>query len=635
MADNELILLEQYIADWHKSQDEPVPDDRAFEVISATQVLHDYDVSADEIENGVIGGGNDGAVDAVYTFLGSQLLAEDSEALQDDFAANKLAIGTSLTLILVQAKRTPSFSETAVDLVSNSTARLLDLGADLDELSVLYSETIRSRIGFFRTALRKFGARHLSVRVEFVYATKGSTAGIDPKVELKARELEAQFSKVVSKATGRVAFLGASELWERVSTLPSYTLNLVCQEFTPGDSHVALVTLREYLAFLRDDQGNLRRHIFDWNVRDYQGTVAVNRDIRRSILDEKAPEFWWLNNGVTIVSSKVTITNRTFSLDDVQVVNGLQTSETIFQALNGEPDDHFALDRQILIRVLSTGDDTNTRDQVIRATNSQTSVSAASLRATDEIQRRIEAFFLAEGWYYDRRKNFYRNQGKAAARIVGIPLLAQSVTAMGFSRPDTARARPSSLLKQDSDYERVFDSKLPLPVFLWLAKTQKRVDAFLLTDAADTTASERTNLRFHLSMLSVAVRFGGRVYNTAQLSALAEGDAKLDDNLLSACLSALRPAQQLIATGVMSLGPEIGPWSANTITPISLADGAPPALAPLDKVAKGPELVTFLLEHVLPALLDDEALKRPRPEEAHSESEETGSPSQVPPPSQP
>ena len=119
-------------------------------------------------------------------------------------------------------------------------------------------------------------------------------------------------------------------------------------------------------------------------------------------------------------------------MDDVQIVNGLQTSHTIHATLSKQPADHPARDRAILVRILVT-DDATTRDQVIRATNRQTNVPVAQLRATDDVQRSIEAYFIGHGWYYDRRKNYYRNLGKNPERIIGIPLLAQAVMAMGLS----------------------------------------------------------------------------------------------------------------------------------------------------------------------------------------------------------
>ncbi len=111
-----------------------------------------------------------------------------------------------------------------------------------------------------------------------MYATRGQLDTINTKVEIKARDLRRQFDEVVSGATGIVDFLGAAELWQRATAHPSYTMQLTYQEnATSGNSHVALVRLRDYLQFLADEHGDLRRHIFDWNVRDYQATSKSTR----------------------------------------------------------------------------------------------------------------------------------------------------------------------------------------------------------------------------------------------------------------------------------------------------------------------------------------------------------------------
>ena len=75
------------------------------------------------------------------------------------------------------------------------------------------------------------------------------------------------------------------------------------------------MSLGDYMRFLADDSGALRRHIFDWNVRDYQGNVEVNREIERSLLADSSPEFWWLNNGVTIICSRVSIHSKTYYME--------------------------------------------------------------------------------------------------------------------------------------------------------------------------------------------------------------------------------------------------------------------------------------------------------------------------------
>jgi hypothetical protein len=247
------------------------------------------------------------------------------------------------------------------------------------------------------------------------------------------------------------------------------------------------------------------------------------------------------HNGVTVICSQASTRGRTFTLDDVQIVNGLQTSVTGYEHLRAAGADAPARKRSVLVRIIVT-DNHDTRDRVIRATNRQTAVSQASLRATDRIQRDIERYFLSQEWFYERRKNYYRNQGRTAGRIIAIPYLAQAIMAIGLSEPSNSRARPSSLLKSETDYGRVFDPNLDFSIYLWAARTQRRVDDFLRTEKAAATASARTNLRFHVSMLAVAKAHGGKVYNPSQLKRLV--DTEFSDGAL---LGALEIRQTVVA----------------------------------------------------------------------------------------
>lgn len=569
MMNNELALLDQVLAQRQTMRTKPMRDDDAFELFACEQAMVDSDLSSDEIADGVLGGGNDGGIDGAYVSLSGSLLSEDSEVLMEGFNPSRVPSGAMLELWLIQAKRETSFSESAIEKISDSSRRLLSLTENEEDLLALYSSSIVTRTGFFRKALRNLATRHPVVSIKVVYATRGISSEVNSKVKIKSKDLESLLAGVMPGATAQVEFLGAADLWRRSSAVPSYTTQLTYQEnATSGNSHVALVKLRDYMNFLSDGD-DLRRHIFDWNVRDYQGNVEVNKEIRESLQDQDAPEFWWLNNGVTVVCSKASVVGKTYSLDDVQVVNGLQTSHTIFNFLKRESPDHSVFDRSVLVRILVTGDDLKTRDRVIRATNRQTSVPAASLRATDDIQRDIEAYFLGNDWYYDRRKNFYKNSGKSQDRIVSIPLLAQSVMAMGLSRPNDSRARPSSLLKRDEDYKRIFSRKIDLAIYLWLAESQKSVDAFLLSEEADATAQERSNLRFHLSMVAASKLAGTRLRSPSQLQEIVREAKTIFDADLRECLLGLRSdfSEFQISTGSSA-----------------------------DKIAKGQEFVDFLLE---------------------------------------
>ena len=354
MPNNELVLLDQLLERRQNERTEAIPADTAFEIFACEQIMRRVDLSPSEVEAGVVGGGNDGAIDGVYVLLDDTLVEEDSDLFSEGFSIAKVASNTRLSVWMIQAKREESFAETPIDLVASSTRRLLDLGESEDDLRRLYSDALVAKFSLFRRSLQLLAPRHPNIDIRYAYTTRGSTQTVNAKVLAKAADLEAQFRAVVFGATACVEFLGASELWQAATTLPTYTLSLPYKEnATSGTSHVALVSLRDYLAFLADERGVLRRHIFDWNVRDYQGDVEVNQEIQAALEDPNGVEFWWLNNGVTVICSQASIVARTYSLSDVQIVNGLQTSHTVYRTLRNAPPEHPALERSVLVRFWS------------------------------------------------------------------------------------------------------------------------------------------------------------------------------------------------------------------------------------------------------------------------------------------
>jgi hypothetical protein len=107
VTNNELVVLDQILAQRQEERDAPLPKDRAFELFACEQALRDFEVSTDDILNGLVGGGGDGAIDGAYVFLGDSLLEEDDEVFGEDLAPTKVGQGARLSLWLVQAKRRP------------------------------------------------------------------------------------------------------------------------------------------------------------------------------------------------------------------------------------------------------------------------------------------------------------------------------------------------------------------------------------------------------------------------------------------------------------------------------------------------------------------------------------------------
>lgn len=240
---------------------------------------------------------------------------------------------------------------------------------------------------------------------------------------------------------------------------------------------------------------DIRRSMLEPNVRDYQGPKnPVNTAIRQSLSQTTAPEFWWLNNGVTILAAKCSVVGNKVVIEKPEVVNGLQTSYEIFQFFKSQPTK--ADTRNVLVRIIVPPDE-QVRSKIIRATNSQTAINEVSLRATDPIHFDIEEKFRLYGLYYERRKGEYRELKKPVDQIISIQTLARAVIALLLQQPNNAYATPGRVLK--SDYEQVFDVAYNRDMFIACMTLHRQADKYLAA-RGDDLKSVRSIIRYYVSM---------------------------------------------------------------------------------------------------------------------------------------
>ena len=270
---------------------------------------------------------------------------------------------------------------------------------------------------------------------------------------------------------------------------------------------VGLVHLHDYSQFLQDEHGDLQEGIFESNVRGFQQNTSVNVAIGETLQKPGKADFWLLNNGITILAQKVsTAGHKRVDIEDPQIVNGLQTSRQVFEYFKdgtrvpSRSSDH----RRILVRVIESSDE-DVRDGVIRATNSQNKMPDEALRATDRIHGQIEALFRQYDLYYDRRKGFYKDQGKPIAKIIPVIELLQAMLAIALMRPDDARARPRDYIKDDAKYRQVFgENEFNLGIYLKCILLYRRIASFLARKEFDLDSTHQRNLKFYLAMYVAA-----------------------------------------------------------------------------------------------------------------------------------
>ena len=550
---NEQVVLDTVLQQQRDALAPHLSPEDYFEVFASEQVLKEYDLSYEEIDEGVVDGSDDGGIDAVYVFVNGQLVREDADF--DGFPKK----GVVIDVYLIQSKSQDSFKEDPVSKLIPTLTDLLNLDVDLDSLGKSYNEALRDAIGVFRRAFLALASSFPKIHFHIVYAARGMTP--NAKVKEKAKHVVETVKARFSAANVGFDFLGAPELLQLAAQAPPSTYEVQVAEtpISTGEvGFIALVRLSEFARFVSAEDGELRKTLFDANVRDYQGKVEVNQQIHDTLASDEPEDFWWLNNGVTVVATQASLAGKALTLENPQVVNGLQTSTEIhrFFGTNTEQDDT----RKVLIRVVVPESD-ESRDRIIRATNNQTPVPSWALRATDPLQRQIEEFLKASDVFYDRRKNYYKNQGIPKDKIISIPYLAQAVMAIALGEPDNARARPSSLLKSDDDYARIFSADYPIELYLKVVKWMRRVDAFL--QGKELGAADRNNLKFHLVFFVTNAQLKG----VPSPAAIAKLEATLADEYLETCLSEVNAAfdELSIVDGVARTRDQIA--KSNTIVP--------------------------------------------------------------------
>jgi hypothetical protein len=186
------------------------------------------------------------------------------------------------------------------------------------------------------------------------------------------------------------------------------------------------------------------------------------------------------------------------SIDDPQIVNGLQTSREIFVYFNKHGGNANTADkRTVPVRVINT-DDSSLQDSINKATNSQNRMAPASLRMTDQVHRDIEELFKKFDLYYDRRKGHYRDQSKPIRKIISVNDVVRAVVSVLLQRPDDARGRPGDYFKDDARYKSVFaDQKISLESYLSCTQWVRRIENFC--DANSIENLDERNLKFYIA----------------------------------------------------------------------------------------------------------------------------------------
>ncbi|WP_238013727.1 AIPR family protein [Dactylosporangium sp. AC04546] len=477
----------------------------------AKQYLKPMNPGHDDLLSGIVDGAKDCGIDAMYLFA-------NSLCIRDDTPLKRLGRRVKLDLYIMQVKNTSGFTEVPIDKLLVNLPKLLDFRRDEEVLFESVNPRLLEITRRFLEAYQALDMPSLSIHVVFASLKADS---VHPNIERKGGELVAGLKSLFGGCEPDVDFLDARRLGDKAREPVVVSRQLLLAEnpisTNTAGGYVAVVRLSDYERFITAPNGELDVTLFEANVRDYEGDTQVNRSIGQTLENPQSIEdFWWLNNGVTIVASEVQPANKMLKLQSPQIVNGLQTSTEIFR--RGRVS-HNADTRSLLVKVIEARDSA-VRDRIIRATNSQTEFGPSVLRATDRVQREIEEYLGAKGLYYERRRRYYFNLGKPVDRIVSIDEMGQAVLSVLVQRPDIARANPSKVYEPDI-YEKVFFGNWDLAVYYSCIKLLRAAGDHLLIEAGVSLVDD---FRYHLAMLLAMVMAGKEQPSAGDLAGIADHD---------------------------------------------------------------------------------------------------------------
>lgn len=498
MSKNSQILLENLIEQEFQNNDNYSSISDYFEFFSASQILKNQGLSDDEVDNGIVGKGLDGGCDSIYLFLNNLLITPD---VVEHISAPKDSI---LEMIIIQSKKTTSFGEDAVMKWKTISDNLLDLSKTITDFTPRYNTDVLEAFTTFRDTYTRLITSRVKLKFRFYYATLASE--LHPNVIQQAEELKDIIRGLFPNAVVDVTFVDSDTLFDMYNAVIENRVNLKFADIpiSPNQkNYVALVDLKSYFNFIVDDEGNVRKSFFDSNVRDYQGKNNVNSSISETLHRTDNNDFWWLNNGVTVLASEATlVNNRELQIVNPEIVNGLQTSMEIYNYFSENREALESEKRSVLLRII-VPDNEESRDQIIFATNNQTNIPKATLRVTDPIHLQIEMYFKSRGLFYDRRKNYYKNQGRKPAEIVGVSFLAQCLITIFLKKPDYARARPSTLLNDEKTYNELYEKNNDLEVFYRAAVLGKKIQKNVRS-VSEYSPAEKSDILYYVLYAVIA-----------------------------------------------------------------------------------------------------------------------------------
>lgn len=439
---------------------------KVFEEFAISELLKTYDLTHEQILDGLVDGGDDGGIDGLYFFVNGNYISDKSCSLPKTNAI--------LEIYIITCKHHDTYALSPLESMDSSLTELFDLGIKTDNLKSKYKNDILKKRELLVVLYRKLAPALMKCSIYIRYISRGIATSVADNIVAKGEKIEATCSGFFLGSTAQMRFIGSKELMTCYRNKRNGTIELNTQKvFQNGTDFVALVRLGDYFKFITDSEKKLKRYFFEENVRDYLGANRTNTDIMDTLSSSESTDFWLFNNGITILASRAVLYDRLIEAENIQIVNGLQTTNSVYNYFIAGGNDE--QQRCVLVKII-VSTDIEIRKKIIQATNNQSLIPLYSLHATDKIQKDIEDTLYKNNLYYERKDKYYQNIGVPKQDILTPLYLASGYTSLILKLPHRAVALKSRFMNKPNQYNRIFNEHTDIRVWINIAKILKATD---------------------------------------------------------------------------------------------------------------------------------------------------------------
>lgn len=373
------------------------------------------DLDADEAFDCLTDGGGDFGVDALHI----------TEEMDGEFG---------VTLFQGKYKKNlegnSNFEQNSIEAMVNAIRHIFDPSADLGAIN----DRLRVKVEQARSLIRD---------------------GLIPRVRAIACNNGLKWNADAQQSIDRAVF-GDQVTWEHVN---HDVLIGILQSIKPVDETLRLTgkAMVEDMNYSRVCVGRMpvvevaalmKSHgekLLERNIRRYLGLHGnrVNEGIRATLSSNTPENFYFFNNGITLVCDKFTYNalqqgDFQIKVKNLQIVNGGQSCMTILKTAEELEKNGQTLPAQasVLIRLYElSSDNDDVVLQITHATNSQNPVDLKDLRANDVRQQQLEQSIQNLGYSYRRK----RMDATTKATDITTGAAAEAVLAIWRKAPHQAK----------------------------------------------------------------------------------------------------------------------------------------------------------------------------------------------------